>query len=643
MSELQPASPPALERLVRQCLAKDPDERWQNAGDLKRELRWIAEGGIGTAQAAHAEAARRPAAWLPLAAGALLAVAGLAGGWALRPAAGPQAVLRSSLLLPAGTSLDPQNSSLALSPDGTRLAMVTTEQDAPSRIWVRPLNSLAAQPLAGTEGASYPFWSPDGEQIGFFSDRKLRKIPAAGGTVVTLCDAEEGRGATWGPSGTIVFAGDAYGPLFRVAAAGGQPAPVTTLEREGATHRLPHFLPGGKRLLYFVDQAPGAGSDSGIHLLDLETKASRMILATESEGVYAEPGFIAFVREGNLFAQPFDPSTAALAGEPVPIAERVGFNTFRYTGAYAISPTGLLVFQSGVAMGKRQLTWFDIDGRKLDTVGDPAIFTGQAGIALSPDGRQAAITLQSGEGKADIWTYDLDRGVATRFTFGPEPAGFPVWSPDGRRIAYAGNVGRLMIKPADGSTDATNLFSIESGNRLVPLSFAPDGSAIIYRTTGVKTRSDIWMLPLQGDTRPAPLVATPAAETGAAVSPDGRWLSYLSDESGRSELFVIPFPGGGAKRQISSGGALSGMWMGDGREIAYVTPAYKVVAVPVAASGSLIEIGRPRPLFGDQPLPGPGRLTSDGRRCLLFVPLEQQATPPLTLVTNWWAELVPRR
>jgi eukaryotic-like serine/threonine-protein kinase len=647
MSELRPTSPPALERVVRQCLAKDPDERWQSAGDLKRELKWIAEGGAqapASAQALAPSAAprRRILAWLPWAAGLLLAGAGLAGGWALRPVPVPATVLRSSLLLPPGTSLDSQNKSLALSPDGSRLAMVTGEPDGPPRVWVRSMDSLSAQPLAGTDGASYPFWSPDSQQIGFFADHKLKKIPASGGTVVALCDAEEGRGASWSSGGTIVFAADAYGPLLQVPAAGGQPVAVTALEKDGATHRLPHFLPDGKHLFYFVDLGTGTTDGSGIHLLDLETKKSERILPSQSEGIHVEPGYLVFVRDGNLFAQPFDLSSMRPTGEAAPIAERVMFNSFRYTGGYTLSPTGLLLFQSGMSTGKRQLTWFDLDGRKTGTVGEPATFAGLGGATLAPDGRHAAISVQTGEGKTDIWTYDLDRGIGTRFTFGPGPAGFPVWSHDGTQIAYAGDVGQLMIKNADGASEATPLVSTSAANRLIPLSFAPDGSALIYRLQGTKTRWDLWVLPLQGDRQPAPLVATPAAESGAAVSPDGRWLSYISDESGKGELFVIPFPGGGAKRQISSGGALSGMWIGDGREIAYVTLSRKLMAVPVAARGSTLEIGSPRPLFGGQELPGPGRFSPDGRRFLAMVALEEESRPPLTLVTNWWAELARR-
>jgi serine/threonine protein kinase len=643
--ELRPMSPPALERIVRQCLAKDPDERWQSAGDLKRELRWIAEGGSQASAQTIASAAAAPhrmPAWLAWGAAILLAGGAIALGYSLRaPAQSP--VMRTSLLLPAGTALDSQNTSIALSPDGTSLALIASTPDGPRQLWIRPMNSLTAQSLAGTEGATYPFWSPDGQHLGFFADRKLKKIPASGGTVVTLCDAEDGRGASWGSTGTIVFAPNAFGALMQIPSSGGAPVAVTTVDKDSLTHRLPHFLPGGKRLLFLSDSGTTGDSTNGIYSLDLDSKKTALVIKAEGEGLYAEPGFLVYVRDGNLMGQPFDTGTLRASGEAVPIAEKVSFNAFRFTGAYTLSSTGLLLFQTGAAVPKSQLTWFDLDGKKGATVGEPASFPGTGRLAFSPDGQRAAVAVQAGEGKIDIWIYDLARAVGSRFTFGPKPAFSPLWSPDGGHVVYTEGPSMISIKAADGTSDARALISSEGGSRTIPLSFSPDGSHLAYRVQSGKTRWDIWMMPLKGDRKPFPFIATPAAETNAEFSPDGKWVAYISDESGKDELFVVPFPGPGGKWQISSGGASSGWWIGDGHEIAYVTPARKLIGVQVALKGSNLEIEASRPLFGGQTLPtGARRLAPDGRRYLALVPLDEAVTPPLTLVTNWSAELATK-
>jgi eukaryotic-like serine/threonine-protein kinase len=502
------------------------------------------------------------------------------------------------------------------------------------------MDSLTAQPIAGTSGASYPFWSPDGQQIGFFAESKLRKVPASGGTVVTLCDAEDGRGASWNGSGTIVFAPNAYGGLMQVPSAGGAPSPVTTLPAEGMTHRLPHFLPDGKRLLFFSSAPEIGNKDNGIWSLDLASKKTALVLQTESEGLYAEPGYLLFVRDENLMAQPIDPGTMRVSGEAVPVAEKVSFNSFRFTGAYTISRTGLLLYQTGAAVAKSQLTWFDLEGKKLATVGEPASFPPLSRPTFSPDGQRAAVAVQAAEGKVDLWSWDLARAVATRLTFGPGTVFFPVWSRDGREIVYSDTSSRISAKAADGASEPRVLVTTDKSARTVPLSFSPDGSFLAYRQQGGKTRWDIWILPLKGDGKPYPFIASPASENLAEFSPDGRWLLYASDESGKPEVFVVPFPGPGGKRQISSGGASLGFWMPDGREIVYVTPARKLIAVQVTASGTNLEIGASHALFGGQPIPaGPGRLAPDGKRYLAEVPLDEAVAPPITLVTNWAGEL----
>ncbi|MGD8377450.1 MAG: protein kinase, partial [Acidobacteriota bacterium] len=451
LPEARPSMPQALDHVVSRCLAKDPEARWQTARDMGAELQWIAAaGGAVAPAAAEPEAVDRRGlpAWSWLAA-ALAAVGIFAGGWLLhRAPVPPRQVVRSSVNLSPGTVLDTNNRSLALSPDGTLLAYAGRNAEGTTGIWVRRLDSLDARHLAGTEGATYPFWSPDGQQLGFFADGRLRRIPAGGGTAQTVTEAPDGRGATWGANGTIVFAPAPFGPLMKVAAAGGESTPVTTEDRPDWTHRNPHFLPDGQRLLFFMGP-PIVGEGGSIQSLDLRTGETRKVADAESEGMFVEPGYLAFVREGNLVVQPIDRSTLELSGEPVPIVEGVQFNTFRWAGTFTFSRTGLLVYQQGAVQAESQLTWFDLEGRKLETVGDPAIFW--VNLKISPDGRRAVTSIRRPDGRSDVWIYDLQRGMATRFTFGDVPALGPLWSPDGGLVAFSDGGSHIWIKSSDGT------------------------------------------------------------------------------------------------------------------------------------------------------------------------------------------------
>ncbi|MBI3449966.1 MAG: PD40 domain-containing protein [Acidobacteria bacterium] len=454
---------------------------------------------------------------------------------------------------------------------------------------------------------------------------------------MALCDADDPRGGSWSSGGSIVFAPDAYSGLSQVSSAGGAPVPITTLPKEGMSHRLPQFLPDGKRLLYYSAAAAVGDKDNGIFSLDLASKKADLVVTAESGGLYAAPGHLLFVRDGNLMAQPFDAASARVSGEAVPIAEKVTFNNFRFTGAYTVAANGLLLFQTGAAIPKSQLTWFDLEGKKLSTLAEPASFPAVGRAAISPDGQRATIPVQTGEGRIDLWVYEIARGVGTRFTFGPETYLFPLWTPDGRQIAYSDSRGKMSIKAADGASEARNIFTSESAGRLVLLSMSPDGAFLAFRMQGGKTRWDIWLLPLKGDAKAYPFINSPASEGGAQFSPDGKWMSYVSDESGKAELFVVPFPGPGAKRQISSGGATFGYWISGGREIAYVTSSRKMFGVEVRVVGASLEVGESRPLFGGQVVPADGTFSPDGKRYLSAVPLTQVVAPPLTLVTNWMA------
>jgi len=650
IADLHPLSPAGLDRLVRACLAKDPDERIQTAHDVRLQLEWIAEGNLPGGSASMAGAApiaagaapgaapvrRGVGAWVAGTAALLFGlVTGGLGWWLHAPT--PPSRLRVNLELPPKTRLDLQNTSLALSPDGRTLAFAASGQDGKLFLWLRPIDSLQAQPLAGTDGATYPFWSPDGRFVGFFAEGKLKKIQASGGAVQTLCDASDGRGASWGADGVIVFAPGPFGGLSRVSAAGGAPASLTTPESEGTTHRLPFFLPDGRRLLFFSAQ-PGKQDTSGIHSLDLDTKTITLVAKEESEGRYVPPGYLVFVREGNLMSQPIDPAGLRVSGEAVPIAEKVQFNPNRWAGAFTLSESGLMLYQTGAAVAKSRLTWFDLEGKEQGTVGEPANFIG---LSLAPDGKRAAAMVLSGAGRSDVWLYDLLRGVGSRFTFDAEGAFSPIWSPDGRQVAYTDFNARIFVKSADGASESRGVLMETGANRGLD-DWIPDGSGILFWSQSGTTGLDILFQPVVGDGKPRPLIATAAREQFAHLSPDGRWMLYSSDESGRAEVYVVPYPEPGGRWQVSTGGASGGEWVEGGRRIVYADLENKLVSVDIAAQGGNLVIGAPRAIFGGRPVPQIGSLSRDGRRMLAAVPFEEAASPALVLVTDWTADLKAR-
>ena len=641
VSAVMPTSPPALDRVIRKALSKDPEDRWQSAGDLGSELKWIAEGGSASGIAAPVLPSRRKSlAWLPWAAAVVLAAAGLAAGRLLHRSP-PAAVLRASVDLLPGMDLENQNTSIALSPDGLTLALAARGTDGKGQLWVRKMDGFGIQSLAGTEEATCPFWSPDSRFIGFFADRKLKKVPASGGTVQTICDAPDGRGASWSVDDVIVFAPAPFGGLSKVSAAGGTPSALTREDKPGATHRLPWFLPGGKRLIFFSgSQTSDKDKTSALYGLDLASGKQTLITKEASEGRYADPGFLLFVREGNLMAQPFEGSSLKTTGEAVPIAENVTFTAPRWSGNFS-AQNGRLVFQLGASARKGQLTWFDLDGRELSKVGEPANF---ASLSLSPDSSRLAATIRGGSSGSlpEIWLYDLSRGVGSRFTFGDQGNFFPLFSPDGRDIAFGIVTGGISVKAADGTSEPRPLWAAKTN--MWPLGYSPDGKLILFRIQDPKTGGlDLWLLPTDGDRKARPFIATAAEESLGSISPDGRWLLYASTESGRREIYVVPFPGPGEKRQVSTGGASDGRWLGNGRILFSQPPDNKLFAVDLETRGTSLMVGPPVPAFGGKPAPrGPWAVTADGKRLIFAVLSDEGGTDRLRLVADWRAELAKK-
>jgi len=657
ISSVQPMSPPALDRTVRICLAKDSDERFQSAHDVKLQLEWIRDAGSQAGVAAPIVARRKlhERFWIAATVTFLIVAALFAAGYFLR-APQPAHAIRA-YIKPAPnsnfTSFNGGTAGFAVSPDGLRLAYVASTPDGKSVLWIRSFDSLQAQPLAGTEGATLPFWSPDSRFIGFFADGKLKKIEVSGGPPLTLADAPGGRGGTWNRDGTIVFSPFFSTPLFRVSAAGGAATQVTTVDRSKnqSTHRWPWFLPDGRHFLYLAGNplTPVDSPTNSIMVGSLDSKESKFLFHNHSNAIFAA-GYILFLRQNTLMARPFDPKRFEFTGDAFPIADHVEDVIQRVQGEFSSSENGILAYSEVGVTGSRQLIWLDSSGKQVGAVPGTDSY---ADPHISPDGKELAFTLESPG--TDIWLYDIARDVKTRFTFSSSSATAnmsQIWSPDGRRIAYAsvrnGGFG-IYEKAADGSGSEEQLLQPGSDQRY-PMDWSPDGKYILY-IDWESSGADIWVLPLQGDRKPYLLnqaqqtqALSFSSQTTARFSPDGKWLAYSSSESGTFQVYVTPFPGPGGKWQVSNEGGWFPQWRRDGREIFYVSPSDdKIMAAEVKANGSSFEVGAVRALFEIRPYFGLFTanlfdVTPDGQRFIVAYDAQQSNTA-LTLVANWPALL----
>ncbi len=644
VSTLRPQTPPGLARVIRLCLDKDPDERIQTAHDLKLQLQAIVETAPTAVQAVAVAPARR--SWLAWTVAAVLGLATIAFALAyIQSLRVPQVSVHSYVLPPekaafvvTGNSAGPP----ALSPDGLRLAFVAKGESGTPMLWIRPMNSAVAQPMAGTDGASYPFWSADSRYVGFFAGGKLNKIEASGGPPQALCDAGAGRGGTWNRDGIIVFTPDATTGLERVDAAGGTPVSLSTPDANETSHRWADFLPDGKHFIYFAHGTTGAAS--GIYLASLDAKERKLLLRNDSNAIYAAPGQLLFVRDNTLMAQSFDVAHLALEGEAKPIADHVAVNTDTWRGIMTASMNGELLFQHGAASGGSQLVWFDASGKPgLPVLPETADYYTPK---LSPDGGKLAVTIEV-NGMGDIWMIDLARHTKTRITFGPQYSNWPIWWPDGKSIVYgSGPTGTSMAiyrQNADGTGSREKLLDTP-GINAIPFSVSPDGRYLVYMRRDSKSTTgwDIWVLPMFGDGKPFPLVNTNFLDVTPAISPDGKWLAYANDETGRMEVYVQPFPSGAGRWQLSTNGGIVPTWRKDGKELFFESTDQQVMAVDVQPSGPSLELGTPHALFkvatvtGPQ---GPFTVSGDGKKFVMNTVLAQSMVEPFTLVTNWTADL----
>ncbi len=636
LMSLQPLAPPALDHVIRTCLAKDPENRIQTAHDVGLQLQWIAEGGSQAGVPAPVAARRKDRERL---AWGIAAVTGIAAAALaiLVVRGGRQSAETIRLQVSVPTSLA-QMGSPRISPDGRFIAFDGADSTGRRMIWLRPLGSLTADPIPATDNVTArPFWSPDSRHIGFVAGGKLKKVSVAGGPAQTICDAPSGWDGAWSRDGSILFDGGGGDPIRRVPSSGGVAA--TAVPIDTGTVGWPEFLPDGRHFCYLRRRSGGVDE---ICIGDLRTGRRRMIGTAESRIEYSPAGYLLFVRDRTLVAQAFDAGSLRLTGEPVPIVDGIG------TGAnglahFSVSDNGVLVY-SASGGGFTQLTWTDRTGKHLAQVG----VAGNIGTpALAPDEKRVAVRLLDPEGtNRDIWVFDLERGTNTRLTFDPGTDTSPVWSPDGSRIAFSSertpNSFTLFQKLSNGAGGEETLLT--SAIPTFPTSWSRDGRYLAY-VQNSPTGPDIGVLPLFGDRKPIPFLGTPAIETHARFSPDGKWIAYTSDESGRFEVYVQAFPGPGGKWQISTRGGLQPMWRGDGRELYYLTMDGRMMAVSIKTDAGFVA-GVPVPLFDARVPIGPATalyaVSADGRRFLLNVPVNSDQIAPLTVVLNWNAELQKR-
>ena len=663
ITTLQPMAPPALEHVVRGCLAKNPDERWQSAGDIARELRWIASGG--SSQTNIPALARRPThRWERFGWMALVAVLLAAVFWfATRPQSTPRMV-QAFLTAPTGTSFEFNgdfSGPPVLSRDGSRIVFSARTGKEATSLYVQSLDNAIATKLDGTQNGAFPFWSADGKFIGFFADGKLRKVPVGGGPVTVLADAPGGRGGAWSPDNTIVYTPDFRDSLWKVNANGGAAERLTTLDApRHTTHRWPSFLPDGKHFLFFATNHSGTGPDqNGIYLGSTDSNAIKLILPSDSAGQYAS-GYLLYHLQSALIAQKFDPGTATLSGDPIALADHIQYDPTVWRTTFGASENGTLITASGDSTLNTGLVWVDRSGKDVGyALKEHFLYLGGplAGMRLSPDGKRLAITV--GQPKADIFVYDLVQGTKTRITFNPAQNIQPSWSPDGQRIVFAELSGSrasagstIHARVANGGGQDELLIG-EQNNSTLPVTFSwpqwsSDGKYLVYSKASGPSGGAIWAVPTSGDKTPFPVVQ-PQSQQGtiqfSRLSPDGKWLAYTSTESGREELYITSFPRAGGRWQISQNGGTSPAWRGDSKELYFYEFSggqLQIMAVDTAAQGDQFQSKNYRSLFAVNHVIAGGNAnfeaTPDGRRFLLAVQPEVAAAP-ITLTLNWTGKL----
>ncbi len=640
--ERLPADVPArIRQVLRSCLQRDAKQRLGDMQSVRLALEGAFETAALPATPTTTASSRGRLPWIAALAVAAALIAALAVPALRYLRLTPPPEVRLEITTPA-TDAPLQ---FALSPDGRSLVFVASG-DGPSRLWLRPLDQTEARPLAGTEGAIYPFWSPDSRSIGFSTITALSRLDLAGGTPQVLANlVGVPTDGSWNADGTILYTREAASPLWRISAAGGEPTAVTRLERPGQTaHRYPQFLLDGRHFLFFELGTPATG---GIYLASLDGGAPTRLTAADSAGAFLPPDRVLFVQAGTLVSRRLDLVGRALAGEPVTLADRVGVDSLG-RGGFAASGTGLVAYRVG-GDAARQLTWVDRTGKAVGVAGEPDA-SAPAYPELSPDGRRVAMR-RPVQGNIDIWLRDLLGGGMTRLTFDAAVESVPVWSPDGTRIAFNSNrtgAYNLYTKASNGSGAEARL--VDSPNNVIPQDWSRDGRWLLYYELHPTTGRDLWVVDMTSpDLTPRVVANTPAHEALAQFSPDGRWVAYQTNESGRFEVVVQPFPDAGGKWHVSAAGGVAPRWRADGQELYFLAPDATMMAVPVTAAGASLAAGMPVSLFPSR-IRGGGSVATDrpqydvarDGRFLINQPVADATAAPITLILNWQGGLSAR-
>jgi serine/threonine protein kinase/Tol biopolymer transport system component len=634
-------TPEKVRQLIRRCLEKDPKRRLRDIGEARIELEDVEAARTSSIRTVATDAtssevrpARRAGAipWVIAAVAIAVAAASLlSSGLFKRSTDAP--LVRFQVTPERGITILPTGPELAISPDGRMLVYGAADSTGSYLLWIRPLDSLEATPLAGTNEAYLPFWSPDSRTIGFFATDKLHTISLDGGSVETLCDGIGGRGGSWNRDDIIIF-GVGAGPIYKVPASGGTPEAITALDstRKETAHRFPFFLPDGKRFLFVT--LPMQLGQHDVFIGDLDASQPAHLMSAQSGVIYAEPGYLLYQRGANIVAQLFEAGAASVTGEPWVIGAAP--QRPDYTGANVVcaSESGQLAYLSAQDLNTR-IAWFDRQGRE---VGSIAVAEGiYDGPSLSPDGRLLALERKTAPGESDIWLVELDRVVANRFTFGPGENRIPLWTPDGQSVVFQSNRNGpwdIFIKPVDGSTPEQPILTSDATFKH-PTSIAPDGRHLLFDQLRSGGGMDIWVLPLEGDREPLPYVVTSYYEGDGKISPDGRWAAFASQESGTIEIYVTSFLTPGRKYRISTNGGNRPQWRGDGREIIYLgVDGRTVMSVPIETEPQL-RAGTPRPLFRSPAGTVAGVATPDTQRFLYAISESAGEQVSLTVIMNW--------
>jgi serine/threonine protein kinase len=649
--ELPSTTPPRIQELIGRCLRKKPKQRLQAVGDARIVLEeYLAdpEGSVAVPAESIVVAAAIPhwRRFLPWAVAGLLAVAVAGLMWSVLGAK-PQVV--SATIPPppdAEFHLNPNSPGpVAVSPDGRSLAFSAQDSNGDILLYVRRLDAPQAQALSGTDNAAYPFWSPDSRWIGYFnrSDNTLKKIDTNGGPPITLTEARNGKGGTWNDDGVIVFAPEASAPLHRVSSAGGESVPLTEVNSElHNSHRHPRFLPDGHQIMFLA--RGNTPAQSSLLVTDLDGGEIRKVMATETQAEYAS-GHLLFVRESALMAQPFDPGSVRLEGEAVPLAEGVLVIQGASLADFSMSKTGVLSFATGRSEEQTRLEWRDRTGGDGSTLGDEAPYRT---ATLSPDGTLAIVeVIDDSAGTEDLWVVDVERGLRTRFTFDPAQDIWPVWSPDGRTVYFSSNRGgkfAIFKKSLEGAGEVEEV--IRGERELFSSSVSPDGTKLLVFGPGEATENDLFVVTLDGSPELRPYRPTEFTEAVGVFSPDGKWVVYHSNESGRPEVYVAPFPGPGRRWQVSTEGGVYPAWPAHGAEIIYSRLDGTIMASAVRGEGESFFVDGDDELFviGPPQLGGPHfSVSSDAQRFLVVPPTTQRADSLLHLLVNWPTALEARR